>query len=124
MFRQAAGDDPRLASIVTGNPHNMTFRVGIQLGLLGVAVLYAMWGAHLLLFAGRGLIAWLGLAWVVSDIISSVFLSHLFDFTTGWTYVFGVGVLGGMLLREDIAAHAPDRLTEVGWRPVANAANE
>jgi hypothetical protein len=29
-----------------------------------------------------------------------MFNSHLFDFTQGWTYVFGVGVAGGMVLRR------------------------
>jgi hypothetical protein len=32
--------------------------------------------------------------------VSSTAHSHLFDFTNGWLYVFGVGVLGGMALRE------------------------
>jgi hypothetical protein len=35
--------------------------------------------------------------------VSSLFLSHLFDFSTGWLYVFGVGVLGGMVLRGERA---------------------
>jgi hypothetical protein len=28
----------------------------------------------------------------------------LFDFTSGWLYVFGVGVLGGMIMRQRDAA--------------------
>jgi hypothetical protein len=32
--------------------------------------------------------------------VSSLFNSHLFDFSEGWLYVFGVGVVGGMILRE------------------------
>jgi hypothetical protein len=36
----------------------------------------------------------------VQNIVSSLFNSHLFDFTSGWLYVFGVGVLGGMVLRQ------------------------
>ena len=34
---------------------------------------------------------------VVQNIISSLFNSHLFDFTQGWIYVFGVGVAGGLI---------------------------
>ena len=30
----------------------------------------------------------------------SLFNSHLFDFTNGWLYVVGVGVAGGVVLRE------------------------
>jgi O-antigen ligase len=59
-----------------------------------------MWIAHLLLFTGRGLVAWIGMVVVVQNIVSSLFNSHLFDFTSGWLYVFGVGVVGGMVLRQ------------------------
>jgi len=82
------------------NPHNQIFAVAIQLGLLGTIVLVAMWIAHLLLFTGRGLVAWIGMVVVVQNIVSSLFNSHLFDFTSGWLYVFGVGVVGGMVLRQ------------------------
>src|SRR4051794_5625354 len=82
------------------NPHNQVFAVAIQLGLVGVAVLFAMWLAHLALFRGGGLIAWLGVLMVVQNIASAPFNSHLFDSFHGWLYVFGVGVLGGIALRE------------------------
>jgi O-antigen ligase len=124
LFHRSVGDDPQMAIMISRNPHNMTLRVGIELGLLGVIVLYAMWAAHLMLFSGRGMAAWLGLGFVVSDVVSSLFLSHLFDFTTGWTYVFGVGVLGGMVLRGEAVARAATRDGAAGWRLIANAANE
>jgi hypothetical protein len=106
--------------------------VAIELGVLGVAVLYAMWAAHLMLFgAGGGLAtgamaARLGLGVVVWDVVSAVFLSHVFDFSTGWIYVFGVGVLGGMVLGCEGArpAAAHTGVVGSGWRPVANAAKE
>src|SRR5262249_12542163 len=84
----------------TVNPHNQTFAVAIQLGLLGAVALWAMWIAHLALFTGRSVVAWLGLVAVVEHILSSTVHSHLFDFNNGWLYVFAVGVLGGMMLRE------------------------
>ncbi|MEJ0077657.1 MAG: O-antigen ligase family protein [Alphaproteobacteria bacterium] len=86
--------------LLADNPHNQVFAVAIQLGLIGTAVLFAMWGAHLALFRGGGLVAWLGLMMVVQNIASSPFNSHLFDSLHGWLYVFGVGVLGGIALRE------------------------
>ena len=41
--------------------------------------------------------AWFGLIVVVQNIVGSLFNSHISDFTQGWIYVFGVGVLGGAL---------------------------
>jgi hypothetical protein len=99
-FRQAAVGQVGAASEVSQNPHNQIFAVAIQLGLVGVIVLVAMWIAHLLLFSGGGLTAWIGLIVVVQNVASSLFNSHLFDFTSGWLYVFGVGVVGGMELRR------------------------
>lgn len=96
------------STIVSDNPHQQTLTVGIQLGLLGVAVMYAMWIAHLALFRGTGLIAWSGLVVVVQNVVASLFNSHLFDFSEAWIYVFGVGVLGGTLL--NVRCASPDRL--------------
>ena len=83
------------AAVITDNPHNQIFAVGIQLGTIGVLVLLTMWWAHLRLFRDRNLISTLGLIIVVQNIVGSLFNSHLFDFTQGWLYVFGVGVTAG-----------------------------
>jgi O-antigen ligase len=88
------------------NPHNQIFTVAIQLGAVGVIILVAMWAAHWLMFLGPGLPAWIGLMVVTQNIISCQFNSHLLDFTQGWLYVFGVGVFGGMVLREKERAPA------------------
>jgi hypothetical protein len=74
--------------------------VAIQIGLIGVLVLWSMWIAHLRLFRGKGIFTWLGTVIVVENILSSTVHSHLFDSAHGWLYVFGVGVLGGMCLRH------------------------
>jgi O-antigen ligase len=100
QFRQLAVGQTGMAATVTPNPHNQTLTVGIQLGLLGIALLYAMWIAHLGLFRGGGTIGWIGLVIVVQNIIGSMFNTHLFDFTEGWIYVFLVGVAGGLARRE------------------------
>jgi O-antigen ligase len=99
LFRRAATGDSGIAAAVTGNPHNQTLEIAIQFGLVGVAVLYAMWIAHLVRFRGAGLAAWLGQGVVVHTIVGALFLSYLLDFSSGWLYVFGVGVLGGMCAR-------------------------
>ena len=97
--RDAAGQSGLRAEIVN-NPHNQTLNVGIQWGLLGVLLLYAMWFTHACLFRGDSLAGWIGLIVVVQNIVSSLLNSHLFDFHEGWIYVLGVGVAGGMALRE------------------------
>jgi hypothetical protein len=106
LFRRAAVDDPNLQDAITNNPHNQTLSIAIQLGLIGVGLLYAMWIAHLLLFRGSGPVVWIGAGLVVQNIVGSLFNSQIFYFTPGWLYVFGVGVLGGMVLREAGAAGA------------------
>jgi O-antigen ligase len=106
QFRRAADGQSGLAGIKSENPHNQIFGVAIQLGLLGTAVLIAMWLAHLLLFRGDGLVAWAGLVVVAENVLSSLFNSHLFDFTQGWGYALGVGVAAGAVLRQVSQAQA------------------
>jgi O-antigen ligase len=100
LFRRAATGESGASALVAANPHNQTLAVAIQLGLVGTIVLYAMWIAHLLLFRGEGCAAWIGLAVVVQNMVGSLFNSHLFDFTQGWGYVVGVGIAGGIILRN------------------------
>jgi O-antigen ligase len=103
QFRKVTAGGTGTGSLAADNPHNQTFAVAIQLGLLGAVVLWTMWIAHLHLFRGAGAVAWFGLVVVIENIVSSAVHSHLFDFNSGWLYVFGVGVLGGMVLRQDTA---------------------
>jgi O-antigen ligase len=106
LFEAAATGPATLAQgQVIGNPHNQTLNIAVQWGSIGVVILYLMWLAHLLLFRGEGLVAWIGLMVVLQNFFSSLFNSHLFDFHEGWMYVLGVGVAGGMVLRP--GADAP-----------------
>jgi O-antigen ligase len=108
QFRRSAEGQTGMAAAVAANPHNQTLAVAIQLGLLGAAVLVAMWVAHLLLFwGGQGIAAWFGLVVVAQNIIGSLFNSHLFDFTQGWSYVLGVGVAGGAMLASGRESQKP-----------------
>src|SRR5258707_5677674 len=99
LFEQAAIGQIGAHAEVVGNPHNQTLNAAVQWGTVGIAVLYAMWLVHLLLFRGDGLANWIGLLVVVQNIFTSLFNSHLFDFHEGWMYVLGVGVAGGITLR-------------------------
>ena len=105
LFGRAAVGQTGGAAELTVNPHNQTFAVANQLGLLGAAVLFAFWFSHLMLFRGESLLAWAGLLIVAQNVVGSLFNSHLFDFMQGWSYVIGVGVAAGMVLRaHDVAA--------------------
>ena len=99
QFERAATVESGLDAEIVSNPHNQTLNVAVQWGLLGIVLLYAMWIAHLRVFAGEGLAAWIGLVVVAQNIVSSVLNSHLFDFHEGWIYVLGVGIAGGMALK-------------------------
>jgi hypothetical protein len=107
LFREAAAGQTGVGATASANPHNQTFAVAIQLGLVGAAVLFAMWLAHLTLFWRPGLAAWFGLVVVLQNVVGSLFNSHLFDFTHGWLYVVGVGIAGGTVLREAAAGRPP-----------------
>jgi O-antigen ligase len=100
LFRRSVSGQTGVAAVVSINPHNQILAVAIQLGLVGTAVLLAMWAAHYFLFRGTDLIAWAGTVVVVQNVVSSLTSSHLFDFVHGWLYVIAVGVLGGMTLRS------------------------
>jgi O-antigen ligase len=100
LFEQASVGPRVLAhGQVVRNPHNQTLNVAIQWGALGVIVLYAMWLSHLLLFRGDGLMAWIGLMVVLQNFFTSLFNSHIFDFSEGWMYVLGVGIAGATMLK-------------------------
>ena len=102
LFEKAAAGQTGAAGVAAANPHNQTLAIGIQLGILGIAVLWAMWvfHLHLLMVRGDGLVAWVGLVVVVQNIIGSLFNSHLFDFVQGWVYVVGVGVAAGAAMKS------------------------
>ena len=104
LFEKAAAGQTGAAGVAAANPHNQTLAVGIQLGVLGIAVLWVMWVAHFALCRGNILAAWIGLVIVAQNITGSLFNSHIFDFVQGWTYVVGLGVAGGMIIRNRMGA--------------------
>jgi hypothetical protein len=101
MLAQRAAADPTAPAGAT-NPHNQVLATAIPLGLFGVVLLLAMWIAHLRMFLHPGHAAWIGLSVVAQNCIGSLFNSHLFDFTQGWLYAFGVGIAGGIMLRKPL----------------------
>lgn len=104
LFVQDAVGQTGVSAEIIGNPHNQTLNVAVQWGLIGCIILCGMWLSHWRVFAGvTGLAAWIGLAAVIENFVSSLFNSHLFDFHEGWIYVLAVGVAGGMVFRSTIA---------------------
>ena len=99
QFGSAAIGQTGMAAEASANPHNQILAVGIQIGLVGIAVLVAMWVAHLALFRSGSFAAWVGLVVVTQNIVGSLFNSHLFDFTHGAAYVVGVEIAGGIVLK-------------------------
>jgi O-antigen ligase len=106
-FRRFATGASGATAVVSINPHNQIFAVAIQIGSIGAVLLAAMWIAHLLLFRGAGWVAWIGMVVVIENVLSSTTNSHLFDFSQGWLYVFGVGVAGGIVLKKKDTAQDP-----------------
>jgi O-antigen ligase len=100
LFRGLASEGHGASSEVTDQPHNQTFQIAIQLGFFGAVLLWAVWISHLFMFRGGGLAAWLGVGVVVQNMVACLFNTYLLEFTFGWIYVFGVGVLGGMMFRQ------------------------
>ncbi len=109
LFKEAAVGQSGVRAEVSTNPHNQTFAVAIQIGLLGAVVLWAMWLMQLAWFWQAGIVAWTGLVMVTQSLVGSLFNSYIFDFTEGWLYVIGVGVAAGTLRRFRSFADEPKK---------------
>ena len=71
-----------------------------------------------MLFGGSGVVSWIGIVIVVQHAASSLFNSHLADSLHGWLYVFGAGIVGGMVLQKN----APEKQAALGLRSRTDAA--
>ena len=119
LFRDSALGKVGASGVPIDNPHNQIFAIAIPLGALGTIMLFSMWIAHALLFRENTAFGWFGSVVVAQNVVGCIFNSHLFDFTEGWIYVLGVGIIGGSILSERAAAAAsgwylPAMLPEVG----------
>ena len=81
------------------DPHNQFFAIAIQVGLVGGAILLAMWAVHFSMFVGGGFACAIGQAVVIQNFIGSLFSSHLSTVTQGMLYCLAVGLLGGIVQR-------------------------
>jgi O-antigen ligase len=108
VFARIAAVDPAAPHDAT-NPHNQILATAVQVGLFGVVLLLAMWAAHLRLVLLPGPTAWIGLSVLVQNAVGSLFNSHLFDFSQGWLYVFGIGIAGGVMLSKPAFKSSPSK---------------
>jgi O-antigen ligase len=96
------------------DPHNQFFAIAIQVGLVGGAILLAMWAAHFAMFVGGGFACAIGQAVVIQNFVGSLFNSHLSTVTQGMLYCLAVGLLGGIVLRarggSELAENLPSQL--------------
>jgi len=83
-----------------------------------------MWILHINLFNAPGLAAWIGLSVVVLYVVSSLFNSHLFDFTQGLGYALAVGVAGAVVLRENVPGGSAEAHTARTASPRNNTSND
>jgi O-antigen ligase len=100
LFEHEAIGKTVIADQIVANPHNQTLYFAIEWGVIGVALLWAMWIAHVLMFTGLRWISWLGIIVVSQNIFDSLFNSHISDYVEGWIYVMGVGIAAGMVSRS------------------------
>lgn len=104
MYQSMEAAAPSPYGEATPDPHNQFFHVVLQIGLVGGALLLAMWIAHGWLFLGGGvaggIVGVLGQAIVLQNVIGSLFNSHLTTVTQGMLYCLAVGLLGAAVRRD------------------------
>jgi O-antigen ligase len=105
------------------DPHNQFLHTTLQVGLVGGALLIAMWAAHLALFWGNGALRAMGLAIVVQNILGSLFNSHISTVTQGTLYCLGVGLIGALIWSERLAVSPVARAADSFVRESPGAAN-
>lgn len=99
LYQSMEASAPSPYGEATPDPHNQFFHVVLQVGLVGGALLLAMWIAHGWMFLGGGVAGILGQAIVLQNVIGSLFNSHLITVTQGMLYCLAVGLLGAVVRR-------------------------
>jgi O-antigen ligase len=105
------------------DPHNQFLHTTLQVGLVGGALLIAMWAAHLALFWGSGVFRAMGLAIVVQNVLGSLFNSHLSTVTQGMLYCLGVGLIGALIWSARLPASSTERAADSFVRKSPGAAS-
>ncbi|MHC4051385.1 O-antigen ligase family protein [Bradyrhizobium sp. 25ACV] len=109
LYQRLEAETPSPYGEAVPDPHNQFLAIAIQVGLLGGALLLAMWISHFLLFEGSSVFAMLGQAVVFQNVLGSLFNSQLSQVTQGTLYCLAVGLLGGLVARTKTDKDAPRR---------------
>lgn len=105
LYQAMEATNPSPYGQATPDPHNQFLHVTLQVGLLGGAILLAMWAAHFRMFLHRDVVSIMGQAVVLQNFVGSLFNSHLSTVTQGMLYCLAVGVLGAVV-RDQLAGPA------------------
>jgi O-antigen ligase len=97
LYQSLEATRPSPYGQATPDPHNQFLHIALQIGLIGGALLLAMWLAHTLMFIRRDPASVMGLAVVLQNIVGSLFNSHLSTVTQGMLYCLAVGLLGAVV---------------------------
>lgn len=103
LYQSLEASRPSPYGEATPDPHNQFLHIALQIGLIGGAILLAMWAAHAWMFVGRDLASVMGFAIVLQNVLGSLFNSHISTVTQGMLYCLAVGLLGAVV-RSSIAA--------------------
>jgi O-antigen ligase len=97
LYQSLEATRPSPYGEATPDPHNQFLHIALQLGLVGGALLLAMWAVHMMMFKHRDFASVLGQAIVLQNFVGSLFNSHLSAVTQGMLYCLAVGLLGAVM---------------------------
>ena len=101
LYQSLEATRPSPYGEATPDPHNQTLHVVLQVGLIGGALLWAMWIAHARLFLARDMASVFGQAIVLQNVIGGLFNSHISAVTQGMLYCLAVGLLGAVVITKE-----------------------
>lgn len=100
LYQSLEAQKPSPYGEAVPDPHNQFLAIAIQVGLLGGALLLAMWVCHFAMFLPRDLASIFGQGIVLQNLVGSLFNSQISQVTQGTLYCLGVGLLIGLVRRE------------------------
>jgi O-antigen ligase len=107
LYQSLEATRPSPYGEAVADPHNQFLHTTLQVGLIGGAILLAMWAAHFWLLRGRDFASAMGLGIFAMTVVGSLFNSHISQVTQGMLYCLGVGLLGAVVLHRGAVAPPP-----------------
>jgi O-antigen ligase len=107
LYQSLEATRPSPYGEAVADPHNQFLHIALQVGLIGGAILMALWIAHFRLFIGRDFSSVMGLGIFAMTFVGSLFNSHISQVTQGMLYCLGIGLLGAVVLQRRTAITPP-----------------